>query len=170
MTGSEKRLKQLEEKLKDEKEGVIVNAITSLRVQKPCPGAIRLFAELFNSTSNHAVKRSIEDFMNDLKDLTLRDEVIAELRKEYRAETIKMIVSSCWQSGLDYSPYASDFALIFSTCDLETAIECFTVIEGCSGLISRKTRDHMIIIVKEHEENRTKEKSALMMELVRVLS
>ncbi len=170
MTGSEKRLKQLEERLRNEKEGVVVKTITSLRDQEPCNGAVRLLAELYNSSQNQAILKLVEDFMNDIKYLSVRSEVIAEIRKEYRPATIKMLVSSCWQSGLDYSSYAADFALIFSTCDLETAIECFTVIEGCASHIPRKTKDHMIVIIREHEENRSQEKSVLMNELVSVLS
>jgi hypothetical protein len=170
MTNSEKRLKQIELKLKGENESVVVSTILSLRGKEPCKGAIGLLTELYNSTAVPSIRKHVEEFLNDMKESSLRGEVIAEIRKEYRPETIKMLVSSCWQSGLDYSPYASDFALIFSTCDLETAIECFTVIEGCAGLIPKKTRDHMIIILKEHEEKRTKEKSALMLELVTVLS
>jgi thiol:disulfide interchange protein len=170
MTDSEKRLKQLEVKLKGGNEGVVVNTISSLRGKEPCKGAIRLLTELFNSTTDPTNKKHVEEFMNDMKESSLRGEVIAEIRKEYRAETVKMLVSSCWQSGLDYSPYASDFALVFSSCDLETAIECFTVIEGCASLIPKKTKDHMIIILREHEENRTEEKSVLMLELVTVLS
>jgi hypothetical protein len=170
MSDSEKRLKELEVKLKSGNSVLVISTISSLRGKKPLKGVIRVLTELFNITSETAVRKHVEEFMNDLKELSLRGEVIAGIRKNYKAETIKMLIASCWQSGLDYSTYASDFALIFSTCDLETAIECFTVIEGFSTLIPRKTKDHMIIIIKEHEENRTKEKSALMLELVSVLS
>jgi hypothetical protein len=108
--------------------------------------------------------------MNDMKDRSLRGEIIAELRKEFKPDTIRMLVSSCWQSGLDYSEWAPDFAMIFGTCDLGTAIECFTVIEGCSHLIPKKTSDHIIILLRENPELRTSNKSALMLELVSVLS
>ena len=80
-----------------------------------------------------------------------------------------MLVSSCWQSGLDYSGWASDFAMIFTWSDYETAIECFTVIEGCADLIPRKTRDHIIILLREYKEAGSEEKSALTKELVSVL-
>jgi hypothetical protein len=170
MSDQEKRLKQLDLKLKSGNESLVISTISSLRLKEPMKGVIRLLTELYDSSPDPTVRKHVEEFMNDMKELSLRGEVIDEIRKEYKAETIKMLISSCWQSGVDYSQYASDFALIFSTCDLETAIECFTVIEGFSSLIPRKTKDHMIIIVKEHEENRTKEKSALMLELVTVLS
>ena len=171
MNESEKRLKQLEVKLKGENVNLIMSTISSLREKEALKGVIRLLTGLYEVNADPSLRKHIEEFMNDLKESTLRDEVISEIRiKEHKAETIKMLISSCWQSGLDYSAYASDFALIFSICDLETAIECFTVIEGFASLIPKKTKDHMIIIIKEHEKNRSKEKSVLMNELVSVLS
>lgn len=170
MTNQVKRLKQIEAKLKGENTGVVSGAINALRNQEPCKGVIHLLATLYNTTTNTIIRKCIEDFMNDMKELTLRGEVIEEIRKDYKHETIRMLVASCWQSGLDYSTYASDFAMIFSICDFETAIECFTVIEGCAPQISRKTKDHIIIILKENGEVRSAEKTTLMNELVAVLS
>jgi predicted DNA-binding protein len=170
MTNQEKRLKQLEAKLKGENTGVILGAMNVLRNVKPLKGVIRLLAELYNVTQSAVIRKNIEELMNDMKESSLREEVVAEIKKEYKPETIRMLVSSCWQSGLDYSPYVSDFAMIFTLCDYETAIECFTVIEGCAPQITRKTRDHMIIILKENEEIRATDKFSLMAELVAVLS
>ena len=163
-------MKLLEAKLKGENTGLVLGAITGLRNVEPSKGVIRLLAELYNSTHTAVIRKNIEEFMNDMKESSLREEVVAEIRKEYKADTIRMLVSSCWQSGLDYSPYASDFTIIFTLCDYETAIECFTVIEGCSSRIQRKTKDHLIIILKENEEIRATDKFSLMAELVAVLS
>lgn len=170
MPNQEKRLKQLDTKLKGENTGVVISAINELRNLEPCKGVIHLLSVLYNSTLNTIIRKSIEDFMNDMKESSLREEVVAEIRKEYKPGTVRMLVSSCWQSGLDYFPYASDFAMIFSICDFETAIECFTVIEGCASRISRKTKDHIIIILKENGEFRSAEKTTLMNELIAVLS
>jgi hypothetical protein len=48
--------------------------------------------------------------MNDIKDKELCDEIIAEIKKPRKSSTVSMLVSSCWQSGLDYSAYSRDFA------------------------------------------------------------
>lgn len=170
MTGQEKRLKQLEARLKGGNAGAVIDTITSLRSEEPCEGAISLLTELYNTSLNTIIKNRIQEFMNDMKESSLRGEVVAEIRKDYKKDTIKMLVSSCWQSGLDYSPYASDFAMIFNTYDYETAVECFTVIEGCSPYLTRKTKDHIIVILRENDEIITTDKSALMKELVTVLS
>ena len=45
--------------------------------------------------------------MNDLKDQSVSKEIITEIRKPFKPSTIRMLVSSCWQSGLDYSEYSN---------------------------------------------------------------
>ena len=119
MTGKEKRLKQLEARLNDKTPAKVTETITQLRSEEPCQGAIKLLTELYNASGNQAVKNKISDFMNDMKESGLRTEVIGEIRKEYKMDTIKMLVSSCWQSGLDYSPFASDFAMVFNSADMK---------------------------------------------------
>ena len=75
--------------------------------------------------------------MNDLKDQTACEEVIKEIRKQWKADTISMLVSSCWQSGLNYSDYSLDLAKVFLKGDYVTAIECLTVIEESVHELSR---------------------------------
>ncbi len=57
------------------------------------------------------------------------EEVINEIRKPWKSDTISMLVSSCWQSGLNYSDYSLDLAKVFLRGDYVTAVECLTVIE-----------------------------------------
>ena len=170
MTEAEKRIKQLETRLKDGNASTVIDTITSLRSEEPCTGAIRLLADLYSCSTNSLIRKRVQEFMNDMKESSLRGEVIEEIRRKNRPETTRMLVSSCWQSGLDYSHYASDFAMIFNSGDYETAIECFTVIEGCAPHITRKSKDHIIIILKENSDIGSPDKSALMKELISVLS
>ena len=48
-----------------------------------------------------------------------------------------MLVSSCWQSGLNYSEYSTDLAEVFLKGDYVTAIECLTVIEESVNELSK---------------------------------
>ena len=61
-----------------------------------------------------------------------------------------MLVSSCWQSGLNYSDYSLDLAKSFLKGDYVTAIECLTVIEESVHELSREKKDE---IIKSLEEN-----------------
>jgi hypothetical protein len=80
-----------------------------------------------------------------------------------------MLVSSCWQSGLNYSGYSSDFADLFLAGDYMTAIECFTVIENSVNNLTRPEKDSLIKQIREGSSSVIGEKTALALELISVL-
>lgn len=169
MIKSEKKLKELSVILSKKNNNLITGAVKSLRNEEPFEGAIGLLITLFNENENRSVRKAIEEFLNDLKDKSLRPEVIAEIRKPWSPATISMLVSSCWQSGLDYSDYLDVIANIFLKGDYVTAIECMTVIEGSAGNCSREKKDGIIKMIEENYLSDVNEKSALTLELISIL-
>jgi hypothetical protein len=113
MTESPKKIIELQGKLNTGNRKIVFDAIISLRNEDPYKGALGLLAILFDSTNDLMIKDLVRSFMNDIKEPGARIEVVAEANKSYKPETICMLVSSCWQSGLDYSEFAGDFANIF---------------------------------------------------------
>jgi predicted DNA-binding protein len=166
---SERKLKQLADILQRGNILYITEAIKSLREEEPFEGAIGLLVAFYNETSDKSGLRIIEDFLNDMKDQSVRAEVVAEIRKPWKANTISMLVSSCWQSGLDYSDYIADMAKIFLEGDYATAVECMTVMEESVKESSREKKDEIIRIVEESPLSFTNEKSALTKELILIL-
>jgi hypothetical protein len=81
-----------------------------------------------------------------------------------------MLIASCWQSGLDYSGFSSEFTRYFLESDYMTAVECFTVIESSVNKITRSKKDELIKIIREQTAGDTGEKGALSRELISVLS
>jgi hypothetical protein len=80
-----------------------------------------------------------------------------------------MLVSSCWQSGLDYADYSSDFAGLFLTGDYMTAIECFTVIESSVHKMTRAKKNEIVKMIREGSPAVVSDKTALALELISVL-
>jgi hypothetical protein len=107
--------------------------------------------------------------MNDLKDQAACREVIEEIRKEWKADTISMLVSSCWQSGLDYAEYSMDLANVFLKGDYVTAIECLTVIEENVEELSTEKKAELKSLIKDNPFSRGNEKSTLTNELIAIL-
>jgi hypothetical protein len=170
MISSEKKLKELAGKLNSNNPNLVIETISLLRNEDPFSGAIQLLVDYYDKSDNQAVRNKIRDFMNDLKESSARQEVMGEVKKVYKQSTIAMLVSSCWQSGLDYSSFAPDLAVAFNNGDYATALECFTVIEEFSGYLSRKTKDQVVNILRENEAKIRSDKSSLMLELVSILS
>lgn len=169
MVRSEKRLKELAQALKRENTLVISAAVKNLRDEEPFEGAIGLLADCYNETSSLSVKNIIRDFMNDIKDPSLRKEVIDEIKKVRLPATVTMLVSSCWQSGLDYSGYSSDIAKVFITGDYATALECFTVIEESAHNLSRESKNEILALLSEKAQPLSDEKAPLTREFIKLM-
>jgi hypothetical protein len=169
MTVTENRLKELASLLKKGNNEALVPAIELLREEQPFEGAIGLLTSFYDKTEELPVRKAIEVFMNDLKNPSAAPEVINEIRKQWNPDTISMLVSSCWQSGLDYSLYAADLAEVFLKGDYITAIECLTVIEETSNNLTREKKDEIIGIINEKPGFHANEKRELTMELLSIL-
>ena len=169
MIKSDKKLKELALILGKKNPLQIIQAVRSLRKEEPFEGAIGLLAETFDWSDDKNVLKAIGDFLNDIKDLTARPEIITEIRKPWNQDTISMLVSSCWQSGLDYSDYMEDIIKIFIEGDFDTAIECMTVIEGSVAESSRERRDDLIKTIQDASVVWKDEKKSLTLELLSIL-
>jgi hypothetical protein len=169
MIESEKKIRDLQKNLNSEDEKVISDAIISVRNEDPFRGAIKLLTGLFDTTNNLTIKGLIRNFLNDVKEPEVRAEVVTEAMKPYKPETISILVSSCWQSGLDYSQYAADFAYLYMHSDYLTALECFTVIEESAGNISPMDKNKIIALLNDNREKSSVEKKSLTEALIAVL-
>lgn len=170
MIKSDKKFKELDTILNGGNANKIMDAVKSLRNEIPYEGAIGLLIAHYDRSIDSTVKKLIREFLNDVKDQSVRTEIVGEIRKYGDSETLRMIISSCWQSGLDYSDYTDEFAKIFLACDYLTAIECFSVIETSAHTMSKIKRDRIIKMIRESISGPADDKTALIHELITVLS
>jgi hypothetical protein len=169
MIKSRQKVEELIKILELDNNIVITEAIELLRQEKPFEEAIGLLTSYYDKTNDRSVRKSIAGFMNDLKDQSACAEVIKEIRKEWKPDTISMLVSSCWQSGLNYSDFSIDLAKVFLQGDYVTAIECLTVIEESVQEMSKERKNEVIKLIEENPFPRADEKSTLTMELISIL-
>jgi hypothetical protein len=169
MIEAEKKLSELESKLSSRNKRVVTDSILLLRNEYPFKGAAGLLISLFNTTNDLIIKDLILNFMNDIKEPEVRFEIVKEMKKNYKPETITMLVSSCWQSGLDYSEFAVDLAEIFIRGDYLTSLECFTVIEESYANIPDSKRIEIIRLLEKNENKHSAEKNSLLQALLNVL-
>jgi len=144
MLKSEKKLAELNKILTNGKYNEINDRISILRVEEPFEGAIRLLAHFYDETKDDGLKRIISAFFNDMKERSGRAEVMEAISAAGNPSSKAMLVSSCWQSGLDYSEYAVSLADAFMAGDYLTSLECFTVFDTCAGSISDNDRTAII--------------------------
>lgn len=168
MMKSEKKLKDLALLLNKDNPALIAEAIEMLRDEEPFEGAVGLLASCYDRNSASLVRKAVENFFNDLKDKDLRPEIISEINKDRPAETISMLVSSCWQSGMDYTDFAGDFAGIFLKGDYGTSLESFTVIEGMIPEMERTERERIAGLIRKNLDSAGAKKT-LCLELISLL-
>lgn len=166
MTVYDKKLKELSIILQQDNIFKVKAAIRSLRESPYFEGAIGLLISLYDRSHDQSLKKIINEFMNDLKENSVCSEVVAEINKNWKPETITMLVSSCWQSGLDYSGHCKDFAGILMSADYVTAIECFTVLEALVESLNKSQKNEVIKIIEEGGLSPDDEKYPLANELL----
>jgi hypothetical protein len=170
MIKSDTKLKKLISIFNEKNHKLITETIELLRNEQPFVGAIGSLVTLYDRTEEGDIRIAIESFMNDLKDQSAAPEIISEIRRGWKPRTISMLVSSCWQSGLNYSSYSSDLAEVFLTGDYVTAVECMTVIEEFIDEVSRNKKDEIIRMIEHSSLTPGKEKTALTREMISILS
>ncbi len=169
MIRSEKKLNELKALLKGKNREQIVEAVNLLREEEPFSGAVEALVLHYDSTGDEKVQKCIGEFFNDMKDQSVREEVISQVMAAWKPATTRMLISSCWQSGLDYSAYAAGLAGIFVNADLATAIECMTVIEESASDITATQKKEIIALLGRVKEKDDPARAALARELIAIL-
>jgi hypothetical protein len=170
MIRSESKKKELSVLLRGNNNLVIAQGIDQLREEEPFEGALELLVSFFDTCNDQRIRKTINNFLCDIKDKDVRQEIMAELKKPLKPDTITMLISSCWQSGLDYSDYVSEFIKLFLASDYVTAIECLTVIEESAENLETTRRNELISILNKDAGTQNSEKKGLTAELVDILA
>ena len=169
MLKSEKKLAELNKILANGKYNEINDRISILRSEEPFAGAVSLLADFYDKTQDEGLKLLISEFFYDMKERSCRTEVIESIAAVTNPASKAMLASSCWQSGLDYSDHAVALAGIFIISDFMTSLECFTVLETCSGMISSADKSAIISRLENMTDTYDAAKQKLARELIAVL-
>lgn len=169
MLKSEKKLAELNKILTNGKYNEINDRISILRSEEPFAGAVSLLADFYDKTKDEGLKLLVSEFFNDMKDRSCRAEVIESMASVSNPASKAMLASSCWQSGLDYSDHAVALAEIFIISDYITSLECFTVLETCSGMISSADKSGIISRLANKIDTYDTAKLKLARELIAVM-
>jgi hypothetical protein len=75
-----------------------------------------------------------------------------------------------WQSGLDYSEFAGEFANVFIRSDYMTALECYAVIEESVKDIPELKKSEIVRLLGKKRKNSSNEKNSLTEALITTLN
>ncbi len=149
MERSEKKLAELGKVLIGGRSSEINERIRLLRAERPFEGALKMLALFYDRTEDERIKLTISGLFNDMKEQGATGEIIDAINVVTNQGSKAMLLSSCWQSGLDYSEHADSMAGFFMSGDYMTTLECFTVFETCISSVSVADRTSIIARLRQ---------------------
>lgn len=126
-----------------------------------------LFQFLLES-SDEASKEQVLEFLCNLKDSKSMLMVMDCLNQSRFRPIRKEILTTIWNSPLDYSMYLQDFVKLAVENDYLDTLECLTVIENLDGPFEERSLLESLLYLKDYHEGKypkSKEKDQLMSEI-----
>ena len=125
---SEKKRKELISALTSSEESVVVKALNDLEADGDA-SFIPLMINLLETGSDQVIGMVVE-LLSSLKDSSAAKEIIEVLREEENASVKQLVLSTIWNTNIDYSEYLPDFVLWACEGDYLIALDCLTIIEN----------------------------------------
>ena len=107
----------------------------NILTEKGYPEIVTDIIKVFIEHPSAEVKNSAVFILNNLKEKASVPHFMEGL-KTSKNSSHALLVSACWQNGLDFSPYLSFFTEIIAREEIEIAIEAYSVIESNISLLS----------------------------------
>ena len=129
-----------------------------------------LLFELLASNPENEVEKEIQKLLGTVKS---KDTVpyFTEALKEERFKSIqKILLTACWQNGLDFTAYWPLFVDIVISEEWETAFEAFTVIENMDYLPETETVEQLTHQIRSALKTATGQKEYFLQEILVKLS
>ncbi len=165
----DKIIKIAAKKLKSTKADEVLFTIKQLR-NTGDPRILPFLFELLSTSKSEEIRAAIIGLLNDLKDKNCRQEVVKALRNDKYHSIHKEILTTCWQSGLDYSGDIGLFVELFTKRDFGVAFEAFTIIDNFEEKVDASSLEPIIIELKSNIESfKETDKESLFVELIHVL-
>jgi len=146
-----------------EKESRIMEALEEFLIFGNAQILPEFISFIFKDSSEHYRDHAFR-ILNDIKD-TEAIPVLAEALHQYRGKKdYSYLVSSCWQNGMDFSPYIQQFMDIMIKDELNVAIEAFSVIEENFHHLENTEKQDILNTLRENSiiaENDCKKKLIL---------
>jgi hypothetical protein len=122
--------------------------------------------ELLHVPRNEEIKMQVYGILSELKHSDSIPILIDAILNEKYSMEQEMLIRSCWENGLDFTPYISVFVEIVISGNYMTAFEAFTVIENLEGTISEVEVKSLISLLHNGLSDAKNERKVLIQELI----
>ena len=143
-------IKQLE--LKEPKD--VIKAIKALKMHGD-ETAIEPLVRLYATTKNNAIQNEIVDLLNSIKSTKVPAVLIPCLVNSDYVNARQVMLSSIWNSNLDYTDYLSEIVDAAQKGEMMDAMECLTILENMEGTLSEEKIMDALVSIKSYLSEKT---------------
>lgn len=134
------------------------------------PKVLPLLINLLDKSQSEKINESILGLLGDLKNKNCTPELVTALENKEYKQIHKDLLTTCWQSGLDYSDNIELFVDFFISGDFETSFEAFTILDNFEGQFEVEKMNQLIGKLKEKiNDFKGSQKEGLFVELIHIL-
>lgn len=144
---------------------VVIEALDELRVSGKTSD-IPILVEMLHQSQNSEIRAKIAGIFANLKEKDTVPLMIEAIQNQKYAPELKLLVSSCWENGLNYTNYLSLFVDLLIRHDFLVAFEAYTVITNMETTIDQAKIDTEIEKLDQAMHTTTDEKKALMLDVI----
>jgi len=108
---------------------------------------IEALLDTWAATKSEELKFEIEDLLNTIKFTTVPKQIMTFLHNPKYAAQKLMLLSSIWNSGLDYLDHIADLVAIACESELLEVFEVETIIENLEGVPSDEVLNEALVIL-----------------------
>lgn len=125
--------------------------------------------ELLNESKNSELNKVFISYLNNNKNTDTIDLFADAISNPNNVSILPLLVSACWQNGLDFSKYANLFINTYINEAFVVAIETFSVIEVMFDTLIDNQKSEMISKLKYAIPEMPEEKKKFTKELIFML-
>jgi hypothetical protein len=125
--------------------------------------------ELLHVSNNEEIKAQVYNILAELKHSDSIPVIIEAILNEKYKNKQEMLIKSCWENGLDFTPFISVFVELVIIGDYMTAFEAFTVIENLEGKLTSNEVEILLLKLQIGLEGALNERKVLIFELIQFI-
>ena len=136
----------------------IIDGLKALKVNGD-DDVIRPIIDVWNKGVTPAAEKEIITFLGDIKSTSSAQSIMDILLDEEYNDIHIPLLTTIWNSKVDYSEYLVDFVNLAVQYDFIVALECLTIIENMEGPFEEHHILDAEIILREFAENHNENQS-----------
>lgn len=151
-----KKIKSIIEDINSGQEDQILTALKELKLNGDNE-VIRPLINTWNNTVSSTLEKEIITFIGDIRSTSSAPIIMEILQDEKYHKIHQLLLTTVWNSLVDYSNFLSQFVKIAIQNDFLIAFECLTIIENLHGPFEEEQLLESEVLLREYAENQQKD-------------